>query len=112
MLSGGAAAMAGLIHQKLLAAGVAVPPPRVQTTALPGGRRGHPYSMQLHAAGGSAPYAWSLTGRLPAGLRLRASGLLAGTPRTIDATGTFTFVVRVKDANGQTGTRKLLLRLR
>ncbi len=112
MLSGGAAAMAGLIHQKLLAAGVAVPPPRVQTTALPGGRRGHLYSTQLHAAGGSAPYAWSLTGRLPAGLHLRASGLLAGTPRTIDTTGTFTFVVRVKDGNGQVATRKLLLRLR
>jgi hypothetical protein len=112
MLSGGAAAMAGLIHQKLLAAGVAVPPPRVQTTVLPGGRRGRPYSARLRAAGGLAPYVWSLTGRLPAGLRLRANGLLAGTPREIDATGTFTVVVRVKDGNGQIGTRKLLLRLR
>jgi hypothetical protein len=112
MLSGGAAAMAGLIHQKLLAAGVAAPPPHVQTSALPGGKRGRPYSAQLRAAGGLAPYVWSLTGRLPAGLRLRASGLLAGTPREIDATGTFTVVVRVKDGNGQIGTRKLLLRLR
>jgi hypothetical protein len=112
MLSGGAAAMAGLIHQKLLAAGVAAPPPRVLATALPGGRRGRPYSVQLHAAGGLAPYVWSLTGRLPAGLHLRANGLLEGTPRDIDATGTFTVVVRVKDGNGQIGTRKLLLRLR
>lgn len=111
-LFGGAMGMAGLIHQKLLAAGVAAPPPRVQTATLPAGRRGRPYSTKLRAAGGSAPYAWSLTGRLPAGLRLRASGLLAGTPRPIDATGTFTFVVRVKDGNGQVGTRKLLLRLR
>jgi hypothetical protein len=112
MLSGGAAAMAGLIHQKLLAAGIAVPPPRVQTTALPSGRRGKPYSTRLRAAGGSAPYTWSLTGRLPAGLRFRANGLLSGTPRTIDQTGTFTFVVKVKDGNAQVATRKLLLRLR
>jgi lysophospholipase L1-like esterase len=112
MLSGGAAAMAALIHQKLLAAGIAVPPPRIATTALPGGRRGHSYSAQLRAGGGKKPYAWSLTGRLPAGLRLQASGLLTGTPREIDTTGTFTFTVRVKDANGQVAARKLLLRLR
>jgi lysophospholipase L1-like esterase len=112
MLSGGAAAMAGLIHQKLAAAGIAAPAPRVQTTTLPSGRRGRPYSEQLHAVSGRAPYAWSLTGRLPAGLRLRSSGLLAGIPRSIDTTGTFTVVVRVKDADGQIGTRKLLLRLR
>lgn len=111
-LVGGAVAMARLIHQKLLAAGVAAPAPRVQTLALPTGRRGHVYSTRLSAAGGHAPYAWSLTGRLPAGLRLRASGLLSGTPRTIDETGTFTLVVHVKDGNGQIGTRKLLLRLR
>ena len=112
MLLSGATAMAGLIHQKLLAAGVAVPPPRVQTTVLPSGRRAHPYSARLRAAGGLAPYVWSLTGRLPEGLRLRSGGLLAGTPRKLDATGTFTVVVRVKDGTGQIGTRKLLLRLR
>ncbi len=112
MLFGGAMAMAGLIHQKLLAAHIAAPPPRLGTTALPSGRRGRPYSIQLRASGGRTPYVWSLTGRLPAGLRLRASGLLAGTPRTIDATGTFTVTVRVKDANGQVAARKLLLRLR
>jgi hypothetical protein len=92
--------------------GLHMPPPRIATTALPGGRRGHSYAAQLRAGGGKKPYAWSLTGRLPAGLRLQASGLLAGTPREIDTTGTFTFTVRVKDANGQVAARKLLLRLR
>jgi hypothetical protein len=111
-LFAGAMAMSNLIHQSLLAAKIAVPPPRVQTTSLPIGKRGAPYSAHLRAVGGSAPYTWSLTGRLPAGLRFRASGLLAGTPRTIDQTGTFTFLVHVKDAEGQAGTRKLLLRLR
>ncbi len=112
MLGPGAIAMAALIHQKLVGAGIAVPAPRVVTTALPAGRRGRPYTTRLKAAGGLAPYAWSLTGRLPAGLRFRANGLLTGTPRELDATGTFTVVVRVRDGSGQQGQRKLLLRLR
>jgi hypothetical protein len=111
-LSGGAIAMATLVHQKLLDAGIAAPAPRVRTATLPTGRRGKAYIARLTAANGLAPYSWSLTGRVPAGLHLRSNGVLAGTPRGIDVTGTFTFVVRVKDANGQTGTRKLLLRLR
>jgi hypothetical protein len=112
MLFGGAMAMANLIHQSLLKAKIAVPPPRVLTAALPAGLRGKPYSTRLRAAGGSAPYTWSLTGRLPAGLRFRANGLLSGTPRAIDQTGTFTVLVHVKDDEGQAGMRKLLLRLR
>ena len=111
-LYGGAVAMATLVHQKLVAAKIAVPAPRVQTKTLPAGRRGRPYSARVRAVGGEAPYTWSLTGRLPAGLHLRPNGLLAGTPRGIDATGTFTFVVRVKDGSGQAAVRKLLLRLR
>jgi hypothetical protein len=111
-LSGGAIAMATLVHQKLLDAGIAAPAPRVQTVTLPAGRRGKPYLARLVVASGTAPYSWSLAGRVPAGLHLRSNGVLAGTPRGIDVTGTFTFVVRVKDANGQTATRKLLLRLR
>jgi hypothetical protein len=111
-LYGGAVAMATLVHQKLVAAGIAVPPPQVQTKTLPAGRRGRPYSARVRAVGGEAPYTWSLTGRLPAGLHLRPDGVIAGTPRGIDATGTFTLVVRVKDGNGQAAARKLLLRLR
>ena len=52
MLAGGAAAMAGLIHQKLVSSGIAVPAPRVLTTALPPGRRGAPYIAHLRVAGG------------------------------------------------------------
>jgi len=111
LLSPGAQAMAGLIHDKLVAAGVAAPPVRVKTTALPAATRLHTYRSRLAAAGGIAPYTWSLTGRLPVGLHLRSSGLISGEPRGTSR-GVFTLVVRVKDAVGQTVTRKLLLRLR
>jgi hypothetical protein len=109
---GGANAMAALVNTKLLAAGVAVPPPRVATTTLPAGVGGRPYSARLHAVSGTAPYRWSLLGRLPFGLHLQPSGVLAGTPRRADVSGVYTFVVRVVDADGQVGARKLLLRLR
>ena len=104
--------MADLIHQKLAcrghrcAAAARADDRAAGRTARPSVHRAAPRGRR------TKPYAWSLTGRLPAGLRLRASGLIAGTPRTIDATGTFTFIVRVKDGNGQVATRKLLLRLR
>ena len=112
LLDPGARAMAGLIHDKLVAAGIAIPPVRVRTTALPAAQRRHPYSTKLSAASGRGPYTWTLAGRLPAGLHLNAAGTISGTPRPIDQHGVFTFVVRVKDAVGQTATRKLLLRLR
>jgi hypothetical protein len=111
LLAPGSAAMAGLIHDKLVAAGIAVPPVRVKTTALPAARRLHAYRSRLTAAGGLGPYTWSLAGRLPVGLHLRSSGLISGAARGTKL-GVFTLVVRVKDAVGQTGTRKLLLRLR
>ena len=112
LLDPGARAMASLIHDKLVAAGIAVPPVHVRTTTLPAAKRLKPYSTRLIATSGRSPYTWSLAGRLPAGLHLRRSGTISGTPRTIDPGGVFTFTVRVKDAIGQTDTRKLLLRLR
>jgi hypothetical protein len=108
----GALAMATLINKQLLAAGVAVPAPRVSTASLPAGVGGHPYTTRLRAVSGTAPYRWSLLGRLPVGLHLQPAGVLAGTPRRSDVTGVYTFVVRVVDAENQVGTRKLLLRLR
>jgi hypothetical protein len=112
LLDPGARAMASLIHDKLVAAGIAVPPVRVRTRTLPAAQRRHPYTTKLAATSGRAPYTWTLAGRLPAGLHLHGSGTIAGTPRMIDQQGVFTFTVRVKDAVGQTDTRKLLLRLR
>jgi hypothetical protein len=111
LLAPGSRAMAGLIHDKLVAAGVAAQPVRIKTTTLPAARRLHAYHSSLAATSGVAPYTWSLTGRLPAGLHLLGTGVLSGAPHGPKG-GVYTVVVRVKDAIGQTATRKLLLRLR
>ncbi len=110
LLGGGALGMATLIHDKLLEAGVALPGVVVKTRSLPDALRGKPYRAQLQASGGRAPYAWSLSGRLPPGLHLRPTGALwgAGRPRP----GRFTFAVKVKDGLGDTAARTLVLRLR
>lgn len=112
LTSSGALAMATLVNKRLLAAGVAVPAPRIATASLPIGSPGRTYSARLRAAGGTAPYRWSLLGRLPLGLHFHPSGLLVGTPRRADATGVYTLLLRVTDVDRQVGTRKLLLRLR
>ena len=62
-----------------------------------------PYSQQLSATGGAAPYTWSVTaGALPTGLTLSSTGLISGTP-TIG--GSFSFTVTVRDRNNATASR-------
>ena len=80
--------------------------PVVTTTSLPQGVQKASYSATLSAAGGAAPYTWTLrSGALPAGLSLATtSGVVSGTPTT---TGTSNFTVQLKDANAQTATRAL-----
>jgi hypothetical protein len=81
------------------------PPEITSPPSLTSGTIGVPYSATLTAAGGTAPYTWSITaGALPAGLTLSASGLLSGTAT---ATGTFSFTVKVADAAAQTATAPL-----
>jgi uncharacterized protein with beta-barrel porin domain len=67
---------------------------------LPGGTVGTAYSHTVTVTGGTAPYTYSVTGTLPAGLSLANNGTISGTPT---ATGTSTFTVTVTDANGATG---------
>jgi prepilin-type N-terminal cleavage/methylation domain-containing protein len=68
----------------------------VVTNSLPPDQTGIVYSQVLSAAGGTAPYTWSLTaGALPAGLTLSSGGTISGTPTTV---GTCTFTVRVSDS--------------
>jgi Abnormal spindle-like microcephaly-assoc'd, ASPM-SPD-2-Hydin/Putative Ig domain len=57
------------------------------------------FSASFEATGGAPPYTWS--GNPPAGLTLRPSGLLLGTPTTL---GTQTFTVTVTDSAGTTAT--------
>src|SRR4051794_5656624 len=57
------------------------------------------FATSFLASGGHSPYTWS--GTVPAGLALRPSGLVLGSPTTL---GTSTFNVTVTDADGSTVT--------
>ena len=71
--------------------------------ALGSGTLGVNYTAALSPSGGSAPYAWSLTGgALPGGMALSGAGVLSGTP---GATGTFGFTATVMDQSGQSASQ-------
>ena len=69
-------------------------------TILPGGQVGVPYSAQVNATGGTAPYQFiwyaGSTGVLPDGLSIDANGLVSGTPTT---SGSYAVKIAVVDAN-------------
>jgi hypothetical protein len=61
----------------------------ITTVSLPAATPGEPYSQQLTAAGGVAPYKWKKTGgSLPKGLKLSKTGLISGTPKKTAQTET------------------------
>jgi len=76
--------------------------------SLPDGVAGAAYSFTLAAAGGRAPYSWSVTaGALPAGLALNAAaGTIAGTP---SAPGTYNFTLQVTDASQLSASKVVTL---
>ncbi len=75
----------------------------VGPASLPNGAAGAGYSQTVTAAGGTAPYIFSVSaGTLPPGLSFSAAGALTGTATTA---GVFTFTVKATDANGCAGTR-------
>ncbi len=77
------------------------------SSPLTAGIAGLAYSASFAAAGGTAPYTFSLgAGTLPAGLALGASGSLSGTP---SESGVFAFGVQVKDQAGSTSTKSFSL---
>ncbi len=87
---------------------VAAGPLRITTQTLPDGRVNGPYSAQLTAADGTAPYSWSADRiYLPDGLTLNSStGILSGTPTQM---GQYTFTVAVTDAAVHTSYRVMNL---
>ena len=79
----------------------------ITATSLPNTVTNVAYSRTLTAAGGTAPYTWSIAGgSLPPGLTLTGGGIITGTPTT---TGTFSFTAQVRDTgNPQQTATKLL----
>jgi hypothetical protein len=74
-------------------------------SSLPGATIGSPYSQALAAEGGTTPYKWKVTsGTLPTGIKLSASGVLAGTvnAKKVHSGGTYTFTVTVTDSTKKT----------
>lgn len=64
-------------------------------------------NITLQAAGGGAPYAWSIVGgALPDGIVLSAGGVLSGASTQ---TGTHSFTVQATDATGGGATRQFTL---
>jgi hypothetical protein len=70
----------------------------ISTTNIPGAVVNSPYSEQFVAAGGSGNYTWSVTnnagGLSGESLTLSTSGLLSGTPTTVESVP---FTLQVKD---------------
>jgi hypothetical protein len=79
---------------------VAEAPLSITTTTLPDAIEGTPYEATLVAAGGIAPYAWSVSdGSLPDGLTISPGGVISGTPT---GQGSATFSVQAIDATSPT----------
>ncbi|MBZ5536099.1 MAG: FG-GAP-like repeat-containing protein, partial [Acidobacteriia bacterium] len=70
---------------------------------LPGAVTAQPYNQTITASGGSSPYNFvALSGPLPDGMTLSASGVISGA--SVDE-GVHTFTVTAMDTNGCTGSR-------
>jgi len=83
-----------------LSVSVALAPLSVRTTTLADAIVGAGYAATLVAAGGTAPYSWTVSGgSLPGGLTLSASGVITGTPT---GQGGATFTVQALDATSPT----------
>ncbi|MBV8147333.1 MAG: cellulase family glycosylhydrolase, partial [Gammaproteobacteria bacterium] len=76
--------------------------------ALPGASVGAGYRHTLQAAGGSAPYSWSIaSGSLPAGLTLSSAGVITGTAA---AAGNYSGIVfRVTDNTNASASANVTL---
>jgi len=81
-----------------------IDPPLQITGTMPAGTVGVPYSQDLTAQGGAPPYSWSIFANdpLPPGLSLGTTApdynnVLTGTPTQA---GTFSFLIQVTDAQG------------
>jgi hypothetical protein len=84
-------------------------PPVITDFDTPAGTVGTPYTGTVWGSGGVTPYTWSVaSGALPDGLSLASSTsgtvTISGTPTKA---GTFPFIVKITDADGDSATRTL-----
>ncbi len=88
-----------------------IAPALVITTVSPlatGAAGGGQLSFTIQAMGGTQPYTFTATGKLPPGLTLTPNGLLVGNPTQA---GTFMFMVTVTDAQGIAVTKQFQITL-
>ncbi|MBM3783258.1 MAG: hypothetical protein FJW30_02805 [Acidobacteria bacterium] len=74
----------------------------ISACPLPDANVQQTYAAQLITIGGVAPLRWSAETRLPDGLSVVSTGMVAGTPTR---PGTHTFTLRVADSNGNATTQ-------
>lgn len=76
----------------------------ITTPDLPGAISDAPYTVNMAAAQGTAPYVWSIySGSLPAGVTMNASGQISGSPSGFGSSSDVT--IRVQDATGATNEK-------
>jgi hypothetical protein len=87
----------------------------ITTTSLPDAEVGKNYGPTVHRSGGIAPFTWSVTPALPAGLSLNAStGKFSGSPE-VGTDGTYTLTFTVQDSSTptpQTASKLLELKIK
>jgi len=82
----------------------------IMPSGLDTARKGRHYSQQLQMIGGYIPASFTLTGGvLPPGMRLSQDGLIDGTP---SHSGSWSFLVQVKDSTGAVSSRRYTLKVR
>lgn len=87
------------------------PLPVVTSTTPPNGTVGLGYSYALTNTGGLAPFSWSVSaGTLPPGLAVNGA-FISGTPTGTAACGTFPFTIQVTDADSNTATAQVSIRI-
>jgi hypothetical protein len=85
---------------------------QVTTTSLPSAGFGEDYDVQLTAAGGTAPYSWTVeSGSLQSAFHLLADGEIQGSYDSLAGSVAATFTVQVTDSGSpvQTATQQLTL---